>query len=217
MVGRRPPPQKWRINPHRRGESSAAVVAQNLFPKPKELQKTETGSLLTCGMLVGIVSFMDIDFILSVFNRCGVRYLLIGGVNFLLRHKPVLTFDVDFWLEDTADNLRRCEAAMVELEAQWGPTDSEWKPVADWPSGWLSRQPLFCLTSPHGALDLFHSVRGLTDWQASFKESVEGRTASGILYRGLSDADMLKCQLSLAPESRKEDRIRELQRALHES
>jgi len=159
---------------------------------------------------------MDIDLILSVFNRHAVRYLLIGGVNFLLRHKPALTFDVDFWIKDDPDNLRRCEAALIELKAEWGPTEAEWKPVTSWPSGWLARQPVFCLSSPAGAIDIFRSVCGLPDWSASWTESVEGRTASGVEYRGLSDGDMLQCQLSLTPESRKDDRIRELRRALHE-
>ena len=34
---------------------------------------------------------MNIDRILTELNHHGVRYLLIGGVNFMLRHKPVLT------------------------------------------------------------------------------------------------------------------------------
>jgi hypothetical protein len=39
---------------------------------------------------------MNIDHILQTFNTCEVDYLLIGGMNFLLRHEPVLTYDIDF-------------------------------------------------------------------------------------------------------------------------
>ena len=157
---------------------------------------------------------MNIEHILAVFNRHEVRYLLIGGVNFLLRHKPVLTFDVDFWIEDSGTNRRRCEEALNQLNAEWGRTDSDWGPVANLAAGWLSQQSVFCLTSPCGAIDIFRSVQGLQDWEAAFATSVSGNTASGTAYTGLSDADMLACQLSIPLESRKNDRIQELQKAM---
>lgn len=160
---------------------------------------------------------MNLDRILLVFNRTEVRYLLIGGVNFLLRHDPVLTFDVDFWVEDTDENLRRCEAALAELRAEWGRTEEAWGPVAAMPSGWLSQQAMYCLTSPYGAVDIFRAVRGLTSWSASFRNAVLGQTAGGTAYWGLSDGDMLQCQLSLDPESQKLDRIRALQKKLGET
>ena len=47
---------------------------------------------------------MNVDRILETFNRHEVAWLLIGGMNFLLRHKPVLTFDVDLWVDDTVQN-----------------------------------------------------------------------------------------------------------------
>ena len=34
---------------------------------------------------------MNIDHILQMFNASEVEYLLIGSMNFLLRHEPVLT------------------------------------------------------------------------------------------------------------------------------
>lgn len=158
---------------------------------------------------------MNIDHILAVFNRHEVRYLLIGGVNFLLRHKPVLTFDVDLWIDDTDGNRRRCEVALNELNAEWGRTDSDWGPVAALAGGWLSQQPVYCLTSPHGAIDIFRSVQGLPDWASAFAKSVSGVTAAGAAYTGLSDADMLACQLSIPLEFRKSDRIQELRKAMN--
>ena len=40
---------------------------------------------------------MNVDEILAALNAERVDYLLIGGMNFLLRHIPELTFDVDIW------------------------------------------------------------------------------------------------------------------------
>ena len=39
---------------------------------------------------------MNVDAMLRVLNEEQVDYLLIGGMNFLIRHLPELTFDVDF-------------------------------------------------------------------------------------------------------------------------
>jgi hypothetical protein len=157
---------------------------------------------------------MNVDQILMVFNRHGVRYLLIGGMNFLLRHKPVLTFDVDFWIEDTLENLQRCESALAELDAEWGMGDSDWGPVKGKAAGWLAQQGVFCLSCPHGAIDVFRGVKGLGSWQDSYAASVSGETGAGVAYRGLSDEDMLKCQLSLDEVDRKADRISDLKRAV---
>ena len=55
---------------------------------------------------------MNVDQILRAFNETQVEYILIGGMNFLLRHAPILTFDVDLWIDDTPENRARCEAAL---------------------------------------------------------------------------------------------------------
>jgi hypothetical protein len=160
---------------------------------------------------------MNVDHILMTMNKSRVDYLLIGGMNFLLRHQPVLTFDVDIWVKDAPQNLAACERALVALEASWGPDDASWGPVARLSSGWLERQALFCLVTPHGALDIFRSVKGLQDWDACRARAVCGTTAAGITYAGLSDGDMLACQEALAEQERKLDRITVLRRALKKS
>ena len=139
---------------------------------------------------------MNIDRILAAFNQHGVGYLLIGGVNFLLRHQPVLTYDVDLWVEDTADNLVRAEAALATLDAAWGSTEATWRPVRELPAGWLRRQGLYCLSSPHGAIDVFRTVRGLANWSVCRQRAVAGATGAGVAYWGLSDADILVCASS---------------------
>jgi hypothetical protein len=157
---------------------------------------------------------MNVDRILETFNRHQVNYLLIGGMNFLLRHKPVLTYDVDLWVEDGEENLRRCEAALAALEAEWGRSDADWGKVAHRASGWLGTQPVFCLTSPHGAIDIFREVRGLTNWREARARALYERTTSGIPYWGLADEDMLRCQQVLDEPQRNRDRIATLQEAL---
>jgi hypothetical protein len=149
-------------------------------------------------------------------NGWQVEYLLIGGMNFLLRHQPVLTFDVDLWINDREANRRYCERALESLDAEWGESDSDWGKVARRRSGWLDRQPVFCLTSPIGAIDIFRSVTGLPDWAASRERASRDRTASGTPYWGLSDEDMLLCQLALEPPYQKSQRIATLERVLRE-
>jgi hypothetical protein len=149
----------------------------------------------------------NIDYILTTLNRHQVDYLLIGGVNFLFRHTPVLTYDIDVWIEDMPDNRGRCEAALVELQAEWGITDDDWGPVAAKRPGWLDRRSVLCLISPHGAIDVFRSVAGLTSWSSCRERAEAGKTVLGTGYFGLCDADMLECQLALPTGQRNDARI----------
>ncbi len=157
---------------------------------------------------------MNVDAMLATLNDHRVEYVLIGGMNFLLRHKPVLTFDVDVWIHDTSVNRKRCEDALVALRAEWGATDKEWGSVANLPADWLSRQPMFCLTTEHGALDVFRTLPGVPSWENASAASVECRTASGTVCRGICDADMLRCQEALDESERKPDRVRYLRSLL---
>lgn len=157
---------------------------------------------------------MNVDTILNVMNRQQVRYLLIGGMNFLLRHRPILTFDVDLWIEDSELNRQRCHSALALLNAEWGSSDGDWGPVKNKDSDWLSAQSVYCLTSPHGAIDIFRSVRGLASWSTCFAESIRERTAGGVSYYGICDRDMLTCQRCLPKEHQKTERISMLEQAL---
>ena len=156
---------------------------------------------------------MNIDHILETFNATQVEYLLIGGMNFLLRHEPVLTYDIDLWIHDTPANLDRCHTALVHLSAAWGPSEAAWRPVAEQP-GWLTRQSVFCLTSPAGAIDIFRAVTGLPSWEDCRGRAVLAKTAGQVEYRGLCDEDMIACQLALPQGERRQGRIECLQRAL---
>ena len=154
------------------------------------------------------------DHILATLNRHQVDYLLIGGLNFLLRHSPVLTYDIDIWIDDTSDNRRRCASALAELQAEWGMSEDDWGPVAAKQDNWLEHQAVFCLTSTHGAIDIFRSVKGLDSWSTCHERAAAGTTASGTAFFGLSDVDMLRCQLALPEGHRNEARIQYLQNIL---
>jgi hypothetical protein len=150
---------------------------------------------------------MNVDRILETMNRHDVRYLLIGGMNFMLRHEPILTYDVDLWIDDVLENRQNCERALAELNAEWGPSDETWKPVKELQPGWLNQQSLFCLTTEHGAVDVFRSVAGLDNWQASWDRGSAAALSTGTTYRALSDEDMLRCQLALPEGLQKKSRI----------
>ena len=157
---------------------------------------------------------MNADTILAAFNRCGVDNLLIGGMNFLLRHQPVLTYDVDLWIQPSPENRLRCESALSSLDAAWGETEEVWGLVAHRMPGWLGHQSAYCFTSPHGSLDVFLTVAGLEDWRTCLERADSAVTATGVPYRALSDRDMLACQLALPEAERKLDRIRILRQCL---
>jgi hypothetical protein len=157
---------------------------------------------------------MDVDAILRAFNAERTRYIMIGGMNFYLRHEPVSTFDVDLWVADEPANLGRVGRALFQLKAEWGRTESDWKRVPADPS-WIKGQGWFCLTSPAGALDVFLRVEGLVDgFEECYQRAVHEKTGGGVPFMGLADEDMLRCQEALPEGLRKLDRMRVLRSKL---
>lgn len=157
---------------------------------------------------------MNVDAILKSFADYAVDAILIGGMNYLLRHQPVLTYDVDFWVKDTDDNLARVAAALRDLGASWGKDDASWKPVPDGFT-WLQSQSVFCLSSTQGAIDIFRDLAGLEgQYDECHARSTVCETATGFPYRSLADQDMLACQMALPVGLRRLDRIAYLENIL---
>ncbi len=160
---------------------------------------------------------MNVDEILRQLNGEDVEFILIGGMNFLLRHVPELTFDVDVWVKDELDNLARLNRALRRLGAEWGPSEEDWKPVSE-NNRWLLSQSVFCLTTQYGALDIFREVLGL---EGRFVECrtrvIPSQTAGGAAFLAMSDEDMLACQLALLPQHQKRRRIDVLLNAIAHS
>ncbi|MFZ5832814.1 MAG: hypothetical protein ACOY3P_22235 [Planctomycetota bacterium] len=157
---------------------------------------------------------MNIERILNALNEHEVAYMLIGGVNFLLRHQGPMTYDVDIWIDDSDENRARCEAALRALDAEWGSRDEDWGPVEERPSGWLDGQSVFCLLTPHGALDVFRQMRGLPDWATCRNRAVHVTISGTIECFAVNDQDMLDSQLALPPGLQRTERLRVLRAAI---
>jgi hypothetical protein len=149
---------------------------------------------------------MNVDHIFATMNHHEVRYLLIGGMNFMLRHEPTLTFDVDLWIEDSEENRRRCETALVELETTWGPTDDTWQPVASLGSGWLDEKRVCCTLNPWGAINILRSVAGQTEWLSCHQQAELRTTKRGTYYRALGDNISIQMTTDYVPEQQKRQR-----------
>ncbi len=171
-------------------------------------ESTQVSIVLSCQ------AFMNVDHILQTLNHQEVDFILIGGMNFLLRHAPELTFDVDIWVADASENLMRLNEALKKLGAKWGPTEQAWGPVPD-DFRWLETQSCFCLETEHGALDIFREVCGLEGgYLECRKVAVFAHTPAGIAYAGLSDAHMLATQEALPASEQKPRRIATLKQAI---
>jgi hypothetical protein len=146
-------------------------------------------------------------------NEENARWPLAGGMNVFLQHGHDLTQDVDIFIEATSANFAAVNRALRRMNAAWGATSDNWKPVPEDPN-WLARQSVICMTTQLGFLDIFTSLPGIDEtydqvWRRAFIGDI-----SGVAFRGLCNADMLACQKALPENERKLDRIRLLERTL---
>ena len=51
--------------------------------------------------------------LLSLLNRCGAKYLVVGGYAIMLYTEPRYTKDLDIWLEASAENAERVFKALA--------------------------------------------------------------------------------------------------------
>jgi hypothetical protein len=150
----------------------------------------------------------------TVLNDHEVRFILIGGMNYFLRYRPVSTQDIDIWIHSSAENSARCEAALDAIDGEWGRTDEDWGPTRLKPRGWLRRQTVYCTITNCGFVDIFCAVSGLASFEECFRRSETVAIAEGVQYSSLSAQDMIDCQLAIPEPFRKLDRIRHLQSLL---
>ena len=152
----------------------------------------------------------DYQAVFRVLNEHAVQYLLIGGLNYFLRQKPVSTQDIDVYVEHSRDNLTRCESALSALHAQWGRDDADWELTSAKPVGWLSGQSVFCLLTPQAPLDIFLSVPGLSSFAEADAKAAGFITNDGTKVRCISTEHLLACQMALPENLRRLDRVRHL-------
>jgi predicted nucleotidyltransferase len=137
---------------------------------------------------------LDIERLLHVLDRHGVRYVLIGGVAARLHGSPDLTEDVDITPERSGENLTQLAAALQEVGARLRGTED-----VDWPidARALESADVFTLTTDLGMLDLCFrpsghqtyeelaahaqtfEVFGLEIAVASLDDIIESKTAAG--------------------------------------
>ncbi len=69
----------------------------------------------------------DFEDILTLFDRFGVRYLIIGGLAFTYHAKPRYTKDIDLWVDSSPENVQRTNRALTEFGSPFllDPTDPE--------------------------------------------------------------------------------------------
>ncbi len=157
---------------------------------------------------------LDFQRLFRILNENGVRFILIGGMNYFLRFRPVTTQDIDVWISPAMQNIQRCEKAMVAIEAQWGRTDDDWGAVSNKPTGWLLSQSVFCLLTDCGLVDVFTSVAGLPDFETCWDRGAMMLTGQETTFRSLAAMDMLACQLAIPEENRRHERVAHLRRIL---
>ncbi len=60
-------------------------------------------------------TIQDFEDMLELLGKHGVRYLIIGGLAFIFHAKPRYTKDMDIWIEPSAGNIRKTNAALAEF------------------------------------------------------------------------------------------------------
>ena len=98
---------------------------------------------------------LDATAIVSVFNRRGVRYVVVGALAAIAQQAPIApTRGIDFTPEQSPENLRRLSAALGELNARIRTDSLEGGVPFDHHAASLGRAEVWNLVSPHGEFDL---------------------------------------------------------------
>jgi hypothetical protein len=98
--------------------------------------------------------------LLRVLCRCGVRFIVVGGVAAQLEGAPILTLDLDVLFENTPENVDRLLASLRELKARYrDPAERHIEPDAEK----LRALRMHLLLTDLGALDVLSVIgSGLT-------------------------------------------------------
>lgn len=157
---------------------------------------------------------LDYERVFRVMNQRGVEFLLIGGLNYYLLHRPVSTQDIDLFINDNVENRSKCELALADLGAQWGRTDDDWEPVDRKTPGWLNSQGVYCLLTTAGPVDIFRSLAGVESYVRALADCKELIVGTGTAVRLIGPKDLLACQLALPEQARRQDRVNHLREVL---
>jgi hypothetical protein len=120
--------------------------------------------------------YPDFRDLIGAFAAADVRYLLVGGYAVGFHGRPRFTKDLDLWIDDSDDNLRRLDSALTRFGAPAGLVD-ELRRADPLDVVWMGRPPT--------RVDLVKAIPGATfadafarrttfDWQ-DVSVSVIGR------------------------------------------
>lgn len=114
----------------------------------------------------------DPEAILATLHRCGVDYLLIGGLAAALYGSPHVTVDVAITPRRDPDNLRRLAGALEELDARVRTAGVEGGLEFDRSVAMLSRVELLNLTTRFGDLDIAFVPAGTDGYEGLIENSM---------------------------------------------
>jgi hypothetical protein len=140
------------------------------------------------------------DFI-SCFNKCNVKYILVGGYSVILHGYTRTTGDMDLWVERTAENYEKIKKAFLQFGM----------PVFDMTEeAFLKDQnkDVYTFGRPPSSIDIMLTVKGLKfadcypkaiDFEENglmvrtifFNDLINAKKASG-RYKDLDDLENLK-------------------------
>jgi hypothetical protein len=97
--------------------------------------------------------YPDFRDLIGAFAAADVRYLLVGGYAVGFHGRPRFTKDLDLWVDDSDENLRRLEIALVRFGAPTGLVD-ELRCADPLDVVWMGRPPT--------RVDLVKAIPGVT-------------------------------------------------------
>lgn len=138
---------------------------------------------------------MDDDFdplpILRVLAAHDVRFVVIGGYAAFLQHAPFLTHDVDITPEQSATNLDRLSAALIELDARIRTLSEPEGLPFNHNAASLASARVWNLQTPHGDLDISFVPNGTTGYDDLATDATKA-TIHGVTIHVASLADIIR-------------------------
>lgn len=124
---------------------------------------------------------LDAAAIVSVLERHGVQYVVIGAFAAIAQQAPIApTRDIDFTLNETTANLRRLSAALDELDARIRTDSVEGGLPFDHDAKSLGRAAAWNLICRHGEFDISFRPSGIDGGYAELASHAHRMIIQGV-------------------------------------
>lgn len=134
---------------------------------------------------------LDLERLLEVLDRCGVAFVLIGGMAALTHGSPFPTEDVDITPAAAPDNLKRLSAALRDLDARVRTEGIDGGLPFDHSADSLAAVGTWNLTTRYGDLDLSFVPSGTRGFE-DLNSDARPIELFGISVRVASLADIVR-------------------------